>query len=364
MTSKAGVAYTYTDSAHKHAVTKLNGVQKYWYDANGNQTTRIVGSNSYSLSYDAENHLVGVSGAATATFVYGPGGERVKGVVGGVTTYYVGSHYEKQGSTVRKYHYAGAQRVAMREGATLYWLLSDHLGSQAITANGTTGAKVAEVRYKAWGEDRYTTGTTPTTYRYTGQRAEASLGLYYYGARWYDAALSRFVQADTVVPSPGNPQSLNRFSYVLDAPLRFIDPTGHFTEEELATHYGFDSIKALRAWSVWQTWLKEPQWIGMLLSAEAKLGSILVAVIDGQRVEVMFCGTNAPGVGLTLWDARSHSSMGLEWFQGKANGTWRLAASGDAQELRDYQWGHSVGANASSIIDPPILPADWTQAAL
>ncbi len=36
LTSKAGVAYGYTDALHKHAVTTLNGVQKFWYDTNGN----------------------------------------------------------------------------------------------------------------------------------------------------------------------------------------------------------------------------------------------------------------------------------------------------------------------------------------
>ena len=70
LSSKAGVAYTYQDAAHKHAVTHLGGVQKYWYDANGNMTTRISGSNTYNFSYDTENRLLSVSGAATASFVY------------------------------------------------------------------------------------------------------------------------------------------------------------------------------------------------------------------------------------------------------------------------------------------------------
>ncbi|MGC8960758.1 MAG: N-acetylmuramoyl-L-alanine amidase, partial [Chloroflexia bacterium] len=170
------------------------------------------------------------NGTNIATFVYGPGGERVKGTVDGVVTVYVGNHYEKQGSTIRKYYYAGAQRVAMRENGTLYWLLVDHLGSTAVVADAS-GAKVGEVRYKAWGEDRYTYGTTPTTYRYTGQRWEAGFGLYFYNARWYDPALGRFIQPDTVVPDPGDPQQLNRFGYVQNNPLRYVDLSGHYVEE-------------------------------------------------------------------------------------------------------------------------------------
>jgi hypothetical protein len=47
------------------------------------------------------------------------------------------------------------------------------------------------------------------------------------GARWYDSALGRWLSADTVVPEPGNPQSLNRYSWVLGNSLKYRDPTGH-----------------------------------------------------------------------------------------------------------------------------------------
>ena len=90
LSSKAEVSYTYLDDAHRHAVTHLNGVQKYWYDANGNMTQRVVGGSTYNLSYDPENRLVGVSGAASASFVYDGDGKRVKATVGGTTTVYIG----------------------------------------------------------------------------------------------------------------------------------------------------------------------------------------------------------------------------------------------------------------------------------
>jgi len=74
----------------------------------------------------------------------------------------------------------------------------------------------------------------PTDRRFTGQRNESALGsLYDYGARFYSSALGRFISADTIVPEPGNPQSLNRFSYALGNPLRYIDPTGHGSEGPL-----------------------------------------------------------------------------------------------------------------------------------
>jgi len=47
------------------------------------------------------------------------------------------------------------------------------------------------------------------------------------GTRWYDPALGRWLQADSIVPEPGNPQALNRYSYVYNNPLRYTDPTEH-----------------------------------------------------------------------------------------------------------------------------------------
>jgi hypothetical protein len=89
----------------------------------------------------------------------------VKGTVNGVTTTDIGSHFEWTGSTstMKKYYYADSTRVAMREGSTLYYLLGDHnlapargrkVGSTALTTD-STGTLESEVRFKAWGADRY-----------------------------------------------------------------------------------------------------------------------------------------------------------------------------------------------------------------
>ena len=69
-----------------------------------------------------------------------------------------------------------------------------------------------------------------TVYRYTGQLTDYGTGLYWYRSRWYDPYIGRFLQPDTIVPQPGNPQSLNRYTYVLNNPLRYRDPTGRWVE--------------------------------------------------------------------------------------------------------------------------------------
>jgi len=64
----------------------------------------------------------------------------------------------------------------------LYILLDDHslvardrLGSTAITTD-SSGVKTGEIRYYPWGTERYTYGSTPTNYHFTGQRLESVTG--------------------------------------------------------------------------------------------------------------------------------------------------------------------------------------------
>jgi RHS repeat-associated protein len=146
-------------------------------------------------------------------------------------TCYAGCMKEYKLVIARKY-YAG---VAMREAGTLYWLLTDHLGSTSKVANYDGLTVHSEQMYKPFGEKRYPAGasTLPTTYRYTGQRSETGLGpaggegLMFYNSRWFDPMLGRFAQPDTVIPNPGDPASFDRYSYVRNNPLRYIDPNGH-----------------------------------------------------------------------------------------------------------------------------------------
>jgi RHS repeat-associated protein len=83
-------------------------------------------------------------------------------------------------------------------------------------------------RYKPFGETLWSAGTnTPTTQTYTGQKRESSFGLYDYNARWYDSAIGRFTQADTIVPSPASAKAFDRYAYVENNPIRYSDPSGH-----------------------------------------------------------------------------------------------------------------------------------------
>ena len=134
-------------------------------------------------------------------------------------------------TTIRKTYNAGGTSIAVRtivNGTqnTLNWLLSDHLGSASITTTAD-GTWFSELRYSAFGETRYSSGITGTDYRYTGQLQQADINLYYYNARFYDPALGRFVQSDTIIPGAGDSKSYDRYAYVNNNPILYTDPSGH-----------------------------------------------------------------------------------------------------------------------------------------
>jgi RHS repeat-associated protein len=182
-------------------------------------------------SYAAENRLTQVSGAATASFGYDGDGKRVIGTEGGATTVYIGNYFEWHGVTepAVKYYYAGGQRVAMRVGGNAAtYLMGDHLGSTSVAVDAN-GSNPAWQLYKAWGETR--AGSVPTKYQYTGQYNNTELGLYFYNARWYDPALGRFAQADSIVPEASQGvQAWDRYAGMNNNPVRYNDPGGYSTE--------------------------------------------------------------------------------------------------------------------------------------
>jgi len=102
------------------------------------------------------------------------------------------------------------------------------LGSTSLTADAFD-IEVGRQRYYPFGAPRNSSGALNTDYRFTGQRSEeTNLGsLYDYGGRFYSPVLGRFLSADSIVPRPGDPQSLNRYSYARNNPLIRVDPSGH-----------------------------------------------------------------------------------------------------------------------------------------
>jgi len=157
---------------------------------------------------------------------------------------------------------------------------SNHLGSTSL-ATTATGGEVGRQWYYPYGDQRHATGTLPTNYRFTGQQWQGTIALYDYGARFYDPVLGRFVSADSIVPEPGNPQALNRFSYVLNNPLRYVDSTGHFSEDEILTHFfGSDWAELGKTWEDVLAFFREGgqfenQWGWLEMLRQANSGYVL-----------------------------------------------------------------------------------------
>lgn len=225
-------------SGKPHAATTVNEEQRYWYDANGNMTTRVEVSGTQFITYvqgwDIDNRLVAVTDSAgqLTKYTYDADGNRVlRTNPDGTKVAYVSDRYEVQVSTgvTTSYYFFGSQRVAMRQGDTLTYLYADYLGSASL-ATDASGNAISEMRYFPFGQVRFISGTMPTDRTFTGQRAEnldAVGNLMDYGARYYSPLLGRFISADSVVPQPADPQSLNRYSYALNSPLVRVDPSGH-----------------------------------------------------------------------------------------------------------------------------------------
>jgi RHS repeat-associated protein len=219
ITSKNGVSYTY--GSQPHAVTAV-GETSYNYDDNGNMTDR----GSQDITWDVENRIIEVDdGENTSTFVYDGNGNRVKKTEGGETILYVNKYYEKNLTTgeVTTYYYHGGKLVAMCQDTELKYVHQDHLTSTSVMTDNS-GNELGTVKYFPFGATR--SGSVPTDKKFTGKRLDET-GLYYYGARYYDANIGRFISADTMITDFTNPQTLNRYSYCLNNPLKYTDPSGH-----------------------------------------------------------------------------------------------------------------------------------------
>ncbi len=220
-----GSGYTYGDTTHIDAVTSAPNYSAS-YDAAGDMTSR----NGQVLGYDLLHRLISWQNTAnnptqTASYAYDGEGSRVQQVSTAnsttTTTSSIGSFEEVSttgsSTTTTKYYSAGVAKVTNVNG-TLSYLVADDLGSVSEALSSSGGVQATQL-YSPYGTVRYSNGTMPTSYGYTGQRADPS-GLMYYNARYYDPSAGQFITADTV-------QGLNRYAYVAGNPETRTDPTGN-----------------------------------------------------------------------------------------------------------------------------------------
>ena len=164
----------------------------------------------------------------TTQFVYDGDGGKVKQITASGTTILLGEVFEKDptGKTT-KYLFAGSERIAAKDSSgALRYYHGNHLGSSNVVTDAT-GAIVELAEYTPYGSLATHTGTANVAHKFTGQRQDSGTGLVLFPGRVYDPSLGRFLQADPFVQDPADPQMLNRYSYVRNNPVNFVDPSGY-----------------------------------------------------------------------------------------------------------------------------------------
>ena len=160
-----------------------------------------------------------------------------KTVTGGDDILYINKYYEKNLTTgnITTSYYLSSRLVATCENSTLRYVHQDHLSGTSLMTDDE-GNEISGINYYPFGLTR--TGDVPTDRKFTGQRLDDT-GLYYYGARYYDPEIGRFISADTIIPDPTNPQAYNRYTYCLNNPLKYVDPSGNIVKIGDAISYSY-----------------------------------------------------------------------------------------------------------------------------
>jgi len=183
---------------------------------------------------------VPVEAQLKTTFAYDKGGERIRkteenqfGIMR--DTLYITPSYEiettPESTTIRKHIFAGPIRVCTVETneatktSTNNYFLRDHLGSTDGMTDQNAG-QTEELGYTPYGNLTKDEGEYNAKYKYNSKELD-STGLYYYGARYYDPELGRFITPDPISPNIYNPQNLNKYTYCLNNPIKNIDPAGN-----------------------------------------------------------------------------------------------------------------------------------------
>src|SRR5665648_235979 len=214
--------------------------------------TNAIPLRNQNVSYSSfEQPLTIAENGYLASFTYSAKGQRVKmelrqnGVIK-LVRHYLGGCYEKDlgiAGTKEKLYLGGgaysAPAVYVKEGSgswQLYYICRDYLGSITHLTN-SSGSLTQELSYDAWGRLRnpatqtvYAPGSEPELFLgrgYTGHEHLPWFGLINMNGRLYDPQVGRFLSADPYVQDAGLTQSYNRYSYCLNNPLKYTDPSGY-----------------------------------------------------------------------------------------------------------------------------------------
>jgi len=225
-TVTAGTAPSSTVTA---SATTNRLASPYTYDASGNITYDGVNS----LTFDGENRTTSnLMGGVTSSYSFDGRGLRIEKQTAGATTIYIFSGAKvlaeyANGAPIdtptTEYVYAGSQLIASIIAGSTTYVQSDQLSPRMLTDAGAGLA--GQQGHYPFGEAWYAQNST-TNWQYTSYERDAESQNDYAMARMYINRLSRFASADVFGGDSGNPQSLNRYGYVIGDPVDSTDPYG------------------------------------------------------------------------------------------------------------------------------------------
>lgn len=196
ITSKSDVgSYTYAN-IHPQAVTS-DGTNTYTYDNNGS----LTGDGTWTHSYDTRNRLIeSTNGTDTITYTYDEGRTRLTKSDGTTTTTYVNDYFEKEGSTEKLHILANKLKIATIDGETTVFHHTDHLTGNSVETD-SNGDVIELIDYYPYGSSRLDekAGSYQNNYKFTGKELDEETGFYYYGARYYNPVLGRFISLDPLI---------------------------------------------------------------------------------------------------------------------------------------------------------------------
>jgi RHS repeat-associated protein len=214
-----------------------NHIVGFSYDQSGNMTTD--GTPGRTWNYDAENRLTSqVNGNSSAVYGYDLAGLRISknlwSTTGGTTTQTSSAAYvyssdqviaEYLNSNLNKEHiYAANKRIATVDSrGNVFYHHPDHLSNRLET--DVNGNVVRTFGHLPFGDTWYETGN-PDNWKFTTYERDAESGLDYAQARYYESGFGRFLSPDPLPGDLSSPQSLNRYTYVMNNPVTNLDPHG------------------------------------------------------------------------------------------------------------------------------------------
>ncbi len=259
-------------SLNKEAIDSKSDVGEYVYDALKNYqlnsidkpADELLASKDQNITYTSFNKVKTISeNGYLITFTYGPNNERCMMEVkkdGALqyTRYYFGSYEETvyaDNSTEAIYYFSNASGIfgfdrVYNNTSTVYYTLKDYLGSVLAIVSADGSSVIEEASYDAWGRLRnatdlgYAVAAMPSLLKrgYTSHEQIAEVNLVNMNGRVYDPSVALFLSPDPVIQSPNNALNYNRYSYVLNNPLKYTDPSGYNWDNFDWNNLGYDDF--------------------------------------------------------------------------------------------------------------------------